>query len=140
MASDSLTDSDERNAGEGPSQDSVLLAAIGYVPPLFFLPLFVGSREPFARFHGRQSLVMFLMVLAFQTCVWTVDVVLGKIMGSMFLLGYFFKAVAWIVHYPLGFVVGVAYLVVVVMGIVQAAAGREWRIPVVGAYAERLRI
>ena len=59
----------------------------------------------------------------------------------MFLLGFFFKAVAWILHYPVGFLV--------VAGLhggrhgrasSQAATGQYWRIPVVGAYAERLRM
>jgi uncharacterized membrane protein len=118
----------------------VLLAAIGYVPLLFFVPLFMGSREEFAKFHGRQSLVMFAAVLAFQVVVWLTDFVLGKILGGMFLLGFFFKAVAWLVHYPTGFLVAGAYAVMLVVGIMQAATGRYWRIPVLGAYAESLRV
>jgi uncharacterized membrane protein len=58
----------------------------------------------------------------------------------MFLLGFFFKAIAWTVHYPVGLIVALGYAVVVVVGIVQAATGQYWRIPVIGAYAERLRI
>jgi uncharacterized membrane protein len=130
----------EARAEERPGQEATLLAALGYVPLLFFLPLFVGTREPFARFHGRQSLVMLLVVLAFQVCVAVADLVLGRVMGSMFLLGFFFKAIAWILHYPAGFLVAVAYSVALVAGIVHAATGQYWRIPVVGAYAERIRI
>jgi uncharacterized membrane protein len=123
-----------------PSQDAVLLAALGYIPLLFFLPLFVGTRAPFARFHGRQSLVMFSAVLTFQVMVWLSDLVLGRILGSMFLLGLFFKAVAWLIHYPTGFAVAALYAVLAVAGIVQAATGAYWRIPVLGVYAERLRV
>ena len=107
---------------------------------LFFLPLFVGTREPFARFHGRQSLVMFAVVLVFNIGVGITDLVLGRILGGMFLMGFFFKAVAWLVHYPAGLVVALAYAVLVIVGIVQAATGQYWRIPVVGAYAERLKL
>jgi uncharacterized membrane protein len=125
---------------EQPSSDAVLLAAVGYVPLLFFLPLFVGTREPFAKFHGRQSLVMFAAVLVFNIAVSITDLVLGRILGNMFLIGFFFKAVAWSVHYPAGFVVALAYAVLVIYGIVQAATGQYTRIPVVGAYAERLKL
>jgi len=127
-------------AVERPSQDAILLAAVGYIPLLFFLPLFAGTREPFAKFHGRQSLVMFAVVVMFNIAVAITDLVLGRLLGSMFLIGFFFKAVAWTVHYPAGLVMAVAYAVLVVVGIVQAATGQYWRIPVIGAYAERLKI
>jgi len=48
--------------------------------------------------------------------------------------------VAWLIHYPAGFVVALAYALLIVISIVQAATGQYWRIPVVGAYAERLRL
>jgi len=130
----------ESPSSEQASSDAVLLAAVGYVPLLFFLPLFVGSREPFAKFHGRQSLVMFAAVVLFNIMVSITDLVLGRILGGMFLIGFFFKAVAWLIHYPAGFVVALAYAVLVIFGIVQAATGQYTRIPVVGAYAERLKL
>jgi uncharacterized membrane protein len=118
----------------------VILAAAGYIPLLFFVPLFVGSKEPFAKFHGRQSLVLFAVVLAFNIMVGITDLVLGRILGGMFLIGFFFKSVAWLIHYPAGLAVALAYAVLVILGIVQAATGQYWRIPVIGAYAERLRL
>ena len=137
---DTTTKESESAAVERASQDAVLLATFGYIPLLFFLPLFVGTREPFARFHGRQSLVMFGIVLTFHVAVSIIDIVLGKVLGGMFLMGFFFKAVAWVIHYPGGFVVSLAYVVLVAIGIARAATGQYWRIPVVGAYAERLRL
>jgi len=127
-------------AEERASSDAVLLAALGYVPLLFFLPLFVGTREPFARFHGRQSLVLFAAVLVFNIGVGITDLVLGRMLGGMFLIGLFFRAVAWLIHYPAGLVVALAYVAVVIAGIAQAATGQYWRIPVVGVFAERLRL
>ncbi|HTW90536.1 MAG TPA: hypothetical protein VMH22_02370 [bacterium] len=137
---DTTTKESESSAGERASSDAILYATLGYIPLLFFLPLFVGSREPFARFHGRQSLVMFAFVLLFNLLVSITDLVLGAILGRMFLIGFFFKAVAWLIHYPAGLVVALAYVTLVIMGIVNAATGEYWRIPVVGAYAERLRL
>ena len=127
-------------AVERASSDAILLAAVGYIPLLFFLPLFVGTKEPFAKFHGRQSLVMFAAVLAFNIAVAVTDLVLGRILGGMFLMGPFFKVVAWLFHYPAGLVVALAYAVLIIAGITQAATGQYWRIPVVGAYADRLKL
>jgi uncharacterized membrane protein len=137
---DATTQPSEPAAAERASSDAILLATVGYVPLLFFLPLFVGAKEPYAKFHGRQSLVLFAAVVAFNIAVGVTDLVLGRVLGSMFLIGFFFKAVAWLVHYPAGFVVAVAYVVLVIVGIVQAATGQYWRIPVVGVYAERLKL
>ena len=137
---DTPTKERDSTGPEQTSSDAVLLAAIGYVPLLFFLPLFVGSKEQFAKFHGRQSLVMFGAVLLFNLMVGITDLVLGRILGGMIVIGFFFKAVAWLIHYPAGFVVALAYMVLVIVGIVQAATGQYFRIPVVGAYAERLRL
>ena len=137
---DTPTDRSESPGSAQASSDAVLLAAFGYIPLLFFLPMFVGAREPFAKFHGRQSLVMFAAVVVFNIMVSITDLVLGRILGGMFLIGFFFKAVAWLIHYPAGFVVALAYAVLVIVGIVQAATGQYWRIPVVGAYAERLKL
>jgi len=137
---DATTQESEPAVAERSSSDAILLAAVGYVPLLFFLPLFVGTREPFARFHGRQSLVLFAAVIVFNIAVGVTDLVLGRVLGSMFLLGFFFKAVAWLIHYPAGVAVAVAYAVLIIIGIVQAATGQYWRIPVVGVYAERLKL
>jgi uncharacterized membrane protein len=138
--SDTPTERSESPGSEHASSDAVLLAAVGYIPLLFFLPLFVRAREPFAKFHGRQSLVLFAIVVVFNIAVSITDLVLGRILGGMFLIGFFFKTVAWLVHYPVGSVIALAYAVLVIMGIVQAATGQYWRIPVVGAYAERLKL
>jgi uncharacterized membrane protein len=137
---DTSTKESDSPGSEHASSDAVILATVGYIPLLFFLPMFVGTREPFARFHGRQSLVMFAFVVLFNVAVSITDLVLGRILGGMFLIGFFFKAVAWLIHYPAGSVVALAYTALVVAGIVQAATGQYWRIPVLGAYAERLRL
>ena len=118
----------------------MLLAAVGYIPLLFFLPMFVGTKEPFAKFHGRQSMVMFAAVVLFNIMVAITDLVLGRILGGMFVIGFFFKAVSWLIHYPAGFMVALTYMVLVIFGIVQAATGQYSRIPVIGAYAERLKL
>jgi uncharacterized membrane protein len=137
---ETTTNETEPQAAERASQDALVLAAVGYVPLLFFLPLFTGSKEPFAKFHGRQSLVLFCVVVGFNIAVAITDLVVGRLLGSMFLIGFFFKALAWTIHYPAGLVVALGYAVLVVVGIVQAATGQYWRIPVIGVYAERLRI
>lgn len=119
-------------------QPGITRAAVGYLPALFWLPLFLGKTDDYTRFHGRQSLVLFVLLVLFRVAVWCSDLIVGRLLGSLFVVGLLFQSFAWFVHYPLGFIAGAAYVGAVVVCMVQAAAGNCWRVPVVGAYAERL--
>ncbi len=67
-----------------------------------------------------------------------VDIIFGRVMGSVFVIGFLFRAIAWLVHNLIGAVLSLGYFVAMIVGLIQAALGRYWRIPVLAAYAERL--
>ncbi|MEO0079660.1 MAG: hypothetical protein ABIK44_03170 [candidate division WOR-3 bacterium] len=115
-----------------------MLAAIGYLPILFLVPLMARRDDPFCRFHGVQSLVLFGALLLLWISINIMDFLFGRIMGSLFLIGFIFKLIAWIIHNIGGPVVSLAYIALVIAGIVQAAAGQYWRVPFLGRYVERL--
>jgi uncharacterized membrane protein len=120
-----------------PETGSATLAAVGYVPPLFLLPL-VGSRsDDFTRFHGRQSLAIFLLFLAAWVAILVTDLVFGQVLGRAVLLGFMFRAIAWLLHYVVGTLLSLAYIGVMIAGIVQAAQGRWWRVPYLGTLTSR---
>ncbi len=127
-------------SAEKPSHESTVIAAVGYLPVLFFVPVFFARTDEFARFHGRQSMVVQLALFVFWLGVWISDFLLGKVLGNMLILGFVFRAVAWMIHYPLGLVVTGAYIVIAVIGIAHCLSGQRWRIPVVSAYTERLMV
>lgn len=130
-------DTRDRTHAELPTGSNVL-AASGYLPILFFLPLLGCKDDRFCRLHGFQSLILFVAFMLSWVVIWVLDIVFGRIMGSIFVIGYFFRALAWLVHHILGAVVSIGYLVLMVTGIVQAAMRNTWHIPVLGVYAERL--
>lgn len=136
----SSEDSPELASRDRHSSESTVLAAVGYLPVLFFLPVFLGRGDDFARFHGRQSMTMQLALFVFWIGVWVSDFLFGRVLGNMLILGFIFRAVALIIHYPLGLVVTGAYIVLAVIGIAHALQGRKWRIPVVSAYVDRLAL
>jgi uncharacterized membrane protein len=123
-----------------PRQEVTILAALGYLPPLFLLPLLGRKDDAFARFHGRQSLVLLASLIVFQLLVLLVDLLFGRVMGSVLVVGPLFRLVAWLLHYPVGLAAGLAYGILVVVGVIQAASGRYWRIPILGAYADRMSV
>jgi len=130
---------EEQQPGEDEqiAPDVALLAAIGYLPVLFFLPLMLGQRDSYTRFHGRQSMVLFFVFVGIWAAIWLVDMVFGRMLGNVILLGFIFRGVDWIVHNVVGSIVSLAYIVVMVVCIAQAATGHRWRIPFLSVYADR---
>lgn len=117
-----------------------VLAAIGYVPFLCIIPILARRDDRFARFHGKQSMVLLGLLVGGWVLIWILDLVAGRILGSIFLVGAVFRLIAWIVHYLFGGTLSVGYFVAITACAIQSLAGKTWRIPVVGAIAEQLDI
>lgn len=115
-----------------------MLAAIGYIPFLCFLPVFVNKDDDFARFHGKQSLVLLAGLIGCWVLIWLLDLILGGVLSHIFLIGVIFKVMSWIVHYAVGGVVSLSYFVAIIYGAVQALAGGTRPIPLVGVFARQL--
>lgn len=134
-----MTDAEQSESAAADTKPrNTTLAALGYLPVLFFLPLAAGRDDRFCRFHGFQSLVLFSVFILFWVVVWVMDVVFGRMMGSIFVIGFLFRAIAWMVHHLAGAVISLGYLLVMIAGLIQAAMGNYWRIPILGVYADRL--
>ena len=115
-----------------------LIAAVGYIPFLCFLPLFARRDDDFARFHGKQSLILLAALVGIWVVIWILDLLLGRILGSIFLIGALFRVIAWFVHYLFGGAISLGYFVAIIAGGVQALAGKEWRIPFISTFADQL--
>jgi uncharacterized membrane protein len=115
-----------------------ILAAVGYIPFLCFLPIFANKGDDFARFHGKQSLVLLAGMIGCWVLIWLLDVILGGILSHIFLIGVIFKVMNWVVHYGVGGVVSLSYFVAIIYGAVQALAGRMHPIPLAGILARQL--
>ncbi len=112
-----------------------MLAAFGYLPMLFILPLIFGQRYRFSKFHGFQSLFLLIGLALIWIAILLVDVLFGNVLGKIILLGFIFRMTAWIIHNLVGTVISIIYLILIIYCFVQAAAGHEWRIPVIGILA-----
>lgn len=131
----------ENETGQYPpvEQEAKLLAAVGYVPMLFFLPLLVRPRDSFCRFHGVQSLILISALMIFWIGVSILDLLFGKVLGNVILIGFIFKFVAWMFHHIIGTIVSLIYIVITIAGLVKAAAGQYWRVPLLSVYIDRWR-
>ncbi|NIN00209.1 MAG: hypothetical protein GTO24_19670 [candidate division Zixibacteria bacterium] len=91
-------------------------AMLGYIPFMCFVPLIKMRDNPFAFRHGKQGLVLFII----------------EIIAVIFLLPKI-SDLLWSV-------VIVLCLAAAVAGIIFSLQGKEWKIPFVGDWADKLRV
>ena len=103
--------------GGGPSQTERIAAAVGYLGLLCLVPLFAFPNSAFARHHGRQGLVILLAAVI----LWAGNIV--PIFGQ----------IAWVLG-------SVILFILAILGAVNALNGRLWDMPVLGAYAKRIKL
>lgn len=100
-----------QNKAEGKKTGMAVLAYI-----IFFIPLLTADKDdPFVKYHVKQGLVLFIY--------WVISWVVGTVI----------PIIGWVL-YPLLIVLG---LILLIMGIVKAAEGKEAPLPVIGKYANK---
>ncbi len=100
-----------REAGLG----SKIMAAMSYLGILALVPLVVGTRDPYVRFHARQGLVLW---------IWEVMAVFSL---ALPVIGKLFFQVSSLLCFVLS-----------VIGLIAVLFGRAWKFPLVGGWAEKL--
>ena len=93
------------------SGDDKLMGALAYLGILVLIPLLTKKDSSFVQFHAKQGLVLFIAAV---------------ILGWIPFVGWFFLA-------P---IIGILALI----GLIMAATGKEWKIPVIWPLAEKIKL
>jgi uncharacterized membrane protein len=112
-----------------PAADRVM-ALVGYVPFLFFIPVRFKRDSLFAQFHGRQSGVLFGMWLVLSLLLLLIQFFLPEKVGLASSV-YIFGAV---------YVLTGLYLLMAAIGMLKVMLGERYRMPIVADVALRLRL
>ncbi|MBM5789970.1 hypothetical protein FJZ23_02710 [Candidatus Parcubacteria bacterium] len=97
-----------------PSPSQRLVSAIGYLGVLCLVPLLLERKSAFAQHHGKQGLTLLIAWLA----LWIGNII--PVLGQ----------IVWMIG-------SLAFLILIILGMINAFAGRMWEMPVFGAYAKR---
>lgn len=111
-----------------------VLAAVGYISILFLVPMLLAKDSPFAKFHAKQGLVLFLAEVATG--------ILGMVLGMLFVVssrGYGLSA-SFFTFNSLISLLNLFWLVLSIIGIVKALSGEKWTLPLLGKWAASLKI
>lgn len=92
-----------------------VMAVLAYLSWLVVIPIFGAKDSPYARFHANQGLVLFLAEL-----IW------GVFAGITASFLWFLGLILNLAH--------LAFVVLMILGIVNAARGRAKELPVIGRF------
>ena len=103
-------------------EQNKVMGVLAYLSWLVLIPIFAAKGSKFARFHANQGLVLAITEIAW----WIVQGILSSVLYS----------ISW----RLGFIstilglVNIVFLVLLVIGIMNAAYGRAKELPVIGKF------
>jgi len=104
-------------SGSKDVEENKAIAAIGYIGILFLIPLLAKKDSPYAQYHAKQGLVLFVA-----------DVILGFVGWIPF--------IGWAV---LG-IGGLLVFILFIIGLMNALGGKMQPLPVIGSYGEKIKI
>ncbi len=93
------------------------MSVLAYIGILFLIPLLACPNSRFARFHTNQGLVLFLLGLAGSVVTGTITII---------------PFIGWVLGPILGVAVSIFELVLMIMGIINAAQGQAKELPLIG--------
>lgn len=96
-----------------------VITILDYIGILWILGLFVEKDNPQVRFHTNQGLVLFLL----EVVVGILNVILS-LLSFIPVVGLLFSIISW--------ALGIVCLVLMILGIVNAAQGQCKPLPVIG--------
>jgi uncharacterized membrane protein len=99
------------------------IAYVTFIPAIVFLLIEPFNKNPYVRYHAWQSLFLNVAVLVFNAA-------LGLVLAPML---FFSPAL----HFAFWRLIELAWLLLLIVCVIQAAKGQRFKLPVIGALAER---
>ncbi len=115
--SDPLPPSSSQEPDRADVEKNTVFAILAYIGILFLVPLLAAKESPFARYHTNQGVVLFVTGLG----AW----------AAVFVIGWV-PFIGWLIACVALPVIGIGWLVMAVLGIVNAAQGKQKPLPLIG--------
>ncbi len=103
---------------EEQERDERIFSALGYLPPLFFIPLYFGTKSEYAMWHGRQGIIITILSVV-GGVLGPVVALLVPIIGGTAVMAY-----------------NVWVFIIMILGAWNAFHGKRWGLPWVGKFAK----
>ncbi|HOX21769.1 MAG TPA: hypothetical protein PKZ02_02235 [Candidatus Paceibacterota bacterium] len=115
----------QTNSSEQKPQNKNVMAAIAYV--LFFIPLLTDDKkDPYVKYHVKQGLAL----LVLGVIVWIINSILYQI----------FPYYSWYIARMISWILNLGVFVLFVIGVMNALGNKEKPLPLIGKFAEKIKI
>ncbi len=117
-----FTNTEDRTSDFAPNDiaNNKGMAVLSYIGLLVFIPIFAAKGSPYARFHANQGLVLFLAEIIWSAAYSILRNILYAISFTLGIIG------------SIAGIVSIFFLVLIIIGIVNAATGTAKRLPIIG--------
>jgi uncharacterized membrane protein len=103
---------------------------MGILAYIFFvIPLLAARDNKFAMYHTEQAIVLWIAFVLIYIALMLINIVIGMISDSIACVVSILGILPWI-----------AYLVLWIMGLMNAIGGKVKELPVIGAYGSKLNL
>ena len=102
-------------------QQTKSIAWLSYLGILFLIPMFVYKESPYTKFHVNQGIVLCIL-----------DVAGGVVLGIVSAILWWVPFIGGIISGLLSLAFGVLVLVLMILGIINAATGKAEPLPIIG--------
>lgn len=99
-----------------------IFGILAYIGILCLVPILAAKDSPYGKYHGNQGLVLFLLEIIIGVCLFIINVFIAMMPG---ILGYISLVLS---------VVWVGPLILAILGIINAAAGKCVPLPLIGKF------
>ncbi|WP_280770717.1 hypothetical protein [Salipaludibacillus daqingensis] len=113
------------------AEDNKLMAVLAYLGILVLIPLLAAKESRFAQYHTNQGLVLLIFGVIGFTGLFIISSVATFILGNIPVLG---ALVGLLLGGLLYFAAWVFFMIIMIMGIMNAAKGQEKPLPLIGKY------
>ncbi|MBU0591873.1 DUF4870 domain-containing protein [Candidatus Micrarchaeota archaeon] len=134
MAGKNIDDSPKTGSSAGMTDDSKLFGALAYLLTFItgIVMLFVKKEDAYVKFHAMQSILLGVAMIV-------VNIIMAVVGGVATLI----PGIGWIVALVVGLVSGVislGFLILWLLLMWKAYKGEKWKLPIIGAQAEKLAV
>lgn len=128
------------SATEEQIKEGKSIAWLSYFGIFFLIPLLSHKDNPYSKYHARQGMVLFFLEIVLGILWGIVAGIAGAIaVAAAYSSGYGAAAGGGICVLLVNLVMGLLWVVLgvfAIIGIIQSASGKFWKMPILGGIAE----
>jgi uncharacterized membrane protein len=103
------------------NSSNMVMGILCYLGILVLIPIFAAKDSKFVRFHANQGLILLLVEVAYGIATWLVTLIISIVSPR---LGFMVGSLLHLVNY--------AFLVLMILGIINVVKGIEKELPIIG--------